>query len=59
MLLANREAVAERSLALLATLDVVDLDRMVDESRDPPVSAGVSWGARPQRPDLVVLGRWR
>ena len=28
---------------MLATLDDGDLDRIVDESGDPPVTAGVRW----------------
>lgn len=43
VLVAYHDAVADRSLALLATLTDVDFDRIVDESWDPPVSAGVRW----------------
>lgn len=42
-LVAYHDAVAARSLALLATLGDDDLDRVVDESWDPPVTAGVRW----------------
>lgn len=42
-LLAYHDAVARRSLTLLATLDDGDLDRIVDESWYPPVTAGVRW----------------
>ncbi len=43
LLVAYHDAVADRSLGLLATLTDTDLDRIVDESWDPPVSAGVRW----------------
>lgn len=42
-LLAYHDAVAGRSLDLLAGLGDADLDRIVDESWDPPVTAGVRW----------------
>lgn len=42
-LVAYHDAVATRSLDLLATLGDADLDRIVDESWDPPVTAGVRW----------------
>ena len=41
LLLAYHEAVAARSAAYLATVDDVELDRIIDRSYDPPVSVGV------------------
>ena len=41
MLLAYYDAVHERSLEYVASIDAADLDRIVDERWDPPVSAGV------------------
>lgn len=43
VLIAYHDAVAERSLARLASLRSGELDRIVDESWDPPVTAGVRW----------------
>jgi len=43
MLLAYHDAVAQRSLGYLATLDDADFDRVVDDSYTPPVTAGVRW----------------
>jgi uncharacterized damage-inducible protein DinB len=40
-LVAYHEAVAERSVAFLAGLGPADLDRVVDEPWDPPVTLGV------------------
>jgi uncharacterized damage-inducible protein DinB len=40
-LVAYHEAVAERSAVFLAGLGAADLDRVVDESWDPPVTLGV------------------
>ncbi|UDY35107.1 mycothiol transferase [Dermatobacter hominis] len=42
-LVAYHDAVAARSLALLGGLSDADLDVVVDESWDPPVTAGVRW----------------
>jgi hypothetical protein len=42
-LIAYHRAVADRSLDLLGRLAPDDLDRVVDESWDPPVTAGVRW----------------
>ena len=42
-LLAYHDAVTDRSLAYLSTLSDADLDRIVDESYTPPVTAGVRW----------------
>ena len=42
-LVAYHDAVADRSLALLGRLSDGDLDVVVDESWDPPVTAGVRW----------------
>lgn len=42
-LVAYHDAVAARSLALLDDLTDDDFDRIVDESWDPPVTAGVRW----------------
>lgn len=42
-LVAYHDAVAARSLALLGRLSDGDLDVVVDESWDPPVTAGVRW----------------
>ena len=42
-LIAYHDAVAARSLELLSGLSDHDLDRIVDESWDPPVTAGVRW----------------
>jgi hypothetical protein len=42
-LLAYHDAVAHRSAGYLATLDDDDLDRVVDDSYTPPVTAGVRW----------------
>lgn len=41
LLVGYHEAVAERTLRDLATLSPADLDRVVDESWDPPVTLGV------------------
>ena len=41
VLVAYYDAVAERTSALLATLTDADLDRVVDERWDPPVTLGV------------------
>lgn len=40
-LLAYYDAVHERSLEYVATIDAAELDRIVDTSWDPPVTAGV------------------
>ena len=42
-LVAYHRAVADRSLDLLERLSPDDLERVVDESWDPPVTAGVRW----------------
>ena len=42
-LVSYHDAVAARSLALLGRLSDGDLDVVVDESWDPPVTAGVRW----------------
>ena len=42
-LLEYHDAVAARSLERLAALSDADFDRVVDESYDPPVTAGVRW----------------
>lgn len=41
VLLAYYDAVHERSLEYVATVNATELDRIVDEAWDPPVSAGV------------------
>lgn len=41
MLLGYHAAVADRTLAYLTTVDAAELDRIIDESYDPPVSVGV------------------
>jgi hypothetical protein len=41
LLIAHHEAVADRSLVHLATLDDAGLDRIIDRSYDPPVTVGV------------------
>jgi uncharacterized damage-inducible protein DinB len=41
VLVAYHDAVAERTTAFLATLTDADLDRVVDERWDPPVTLGV------------------
>jgi uncharacterized damage-inducible protein DinB len=41
VLVAYYDAVAERTTAYLATLSDADLDRVVDENWDPPVTLGV------------------
>ena len=42
-LIAYHDAVADRSLARLETLDARAFDLVVDESWDPPVTEGVRW----------------
>ena len=42
-LIAYQEAVAEGTLEHLATQSDTDLDRIVDENWDPPVTAAVRW----------------
>ena len=42
-LLEYHDAVAARSVERLATTSDGDLDRVVDDSYDPPVTAGVRW----------------
>jgi hypothetical protein len=42
-LVAYHRAVAERSLELLGRESAEDLDRIVDDSWDPPVTAAVRW----------------
>ncbi|HSL57194.1 MAG TPA: DUF664 domain-containing protein [Acidimicrobiales bacterium] len=41
LLVGYHEAVADRTLGFLASLEPDDLDRVVDESWDPPVTLGV------------------
>jgi hypothetical protein len=41
VLLAYHDAVAERTVAYLASVDAAELDRVIDRSYDPPVSVGV------------------
>ena len=41
VLLGYHDAVIERSLAYLETVDADELDRIIDRSYDPPVSVGV------------------
>jgi hypothetical protein len=43
LLLAYHDAVADRSRSRLDGLDASALDRVVDESYDPPVTEGVRW----------------
>jgi hypothetical protein len=42
-LLAYHDAVADRSAVVLGGIDAVELDRVVDEAWDPPVTAAVRW----------------
>ena len=41
LLIAHHEAVADRSVAYLATVDDAELSRIIDRSYDPPVTVGV------------------
>ncbi|MDQ3610814.1 MAG: DinB family protein [Actinomycetota bacterium] len=41
LLVAYHEAVAQRTLGYLDSIDAAELDRIVDDSLDPPVSVGV------------------
>jgi uncharacterized damage-inducible protein DinB len=41
LLVGYHEAVAERTFAYLQTVDAADLDRIIDDRWDPPVSVGV------------------
>lgn len=41
LLVAYHEAVAQRTLEYLGTIDAAELDRIVDDRLDPPVSVGV------------------
>ena len=41
VLLGYHDAVADRTLEYLATVDAEELDRIIDRSYDPPVSVGV------------------
>lgn len=41
LVLAYHDAVSERTLEYLATIDSTELDRIIDRSYDPPVSVGV------------------
>lgn len=42
-MIAYHDAVADRSLGRLDGLDAELLDRVVDDSYDPPVTEGVRW----------------